>query len=298
MNPRLPLAGLAAAASLLALAACGSTPAAHADAPAPRQAAAGAGSHFTATQQKFATAVQTWLVSHHDLAAANDSQIISSGEQACTQLKGSRNAMPTGGADGQVVVKMAVRYLCPGEYLAPGAAAVTPAEARFVTGLRAALHRQGKTDGETDAQIARAGKAVCRALRSGSTVSSIATASGGAAVRLVARMSEKYLCRDQISRVLLRLSGSGIENSQPFPVSSSAVKVRYSYDCAAQGTGNFIADLETADQGSAGSDDQSIANALSSGGRATTTVYPEDQGALYHLSVDSECSWSVIVSTG
>jgi hypothetical protein len=43
---------------------------------------------------------------------------------------------------------------------------------------------------------------------------------------------------------------------------------------------------------------QSIANALGTGGSQTTTLYPADQGSQYHLSVDSECIWTVTLRTG
>jgi hypothetical protein len=91
------------------------------------------------------------------------------------------------------------------------------------------------------------------------------------------------------------MSGNGIQNSAPFTVTSGTLTVRYSYDCSAfGGSGNFIADIETAGQGLSG-DDQQAANALGSGGSAVTTVYPQDVGSAYHLAVDSECSWSVVV---
>ncbi len=41
-----------------------------------------------------------------------------------------------------------------------------------------------------------------------------------------------------------------------------------------------------------------LADDLGSGGSQTTTVYPEDQGATYHLEVDSECSWSTTLTSG
>jgi hypothetical protein len=101
------------------------------------------------------------------------------------------------------------------------------------------------------------------------------------------------------SSVLLRMSGSGIQNSAPFLVTSGTLTVRYSYDCSSSGgSGNFVADLETGNQSSLSSDDQSIANALGTGGSATTTVYPQDTGSDYHLAVDSECDWSVTVKQG
>jgi hypothetical protein len=77
------------------------------------------------------------------------------------------------------------------------------------------------------------------------------------------------------------------------------VTARYSYDCSAfGGSGNFIADLVSRSQGSGNYDDQSIANELGSSGGQTTTVYPQDQGATYHLEVNSECSWSITLTSG
>lgn len=100
-------------------------------------------------------------------------------------------------------------------------------------------------------------------------------------------------------KILLSLSGSGIENSPPFLVSQSQLTVYYTYDCSGQGgSGNFIADLLSGNQSSLGSDDQSIANALGAGGSATTTIYPTNAGSDYHLAVNSECNWTVVVSTG
>lgn len=103
----------------------------------------------------------------------------------------------------------------------------------------------------------------------------------------------------QSSGVLFTFSGSGIRNSASFTVNSSAVTARYSYDCSAFGSsGNFIADLVSGSPGSGNYDDQSIANELGSGGGQTTTVYPQDQGATYHLEVNSECSWSITLTSG
>jgi Protein of unknown function (DUF2510) len=103
----------------------------------------------------------------------------------------------------------------------------------------------------------------------------------------------------QSSGVLFTFSGSGIRDSAPFVVNSSAVTARYSYDCSgAGGQGNFIADLVSGSPSSGNYDDQSIANQLGSGGSQTTTVYPQDQGSSYHLEVNSECSWSITLTAG
>lgn len=74
--------------------------------------------------------------------------------------------------------------------------------------------------------------------------------------------------------------------------------MRYSFNCASFGeSGNFVADLLYGNQSSLNSDDAQIANALALHGGQTTTVYPQDPGKSYYLSVNSECSWRVKVST-
>jgi hypothetical protein len=97
---------------------------------------------------------------------------------------------------------------------------------------------------------------------------------------------------------ILNLSGSGIQNSAPFLVTSDALTVTYTYNCSSSGgSGNFIADLETGSPASLNFDDQIIANALGTGGTATTTIYPQNPGQDYHLAVDSECDWTVKIKT-
>lgn len=98
------------------------------------------------------------------------------------------------------------------------------------------------------------------------------------------------------SHVLIRFAGSGIKNSAPFDVGSGPLTVTYRFNCAAFGqSGNFQADLLYGNQSSLNSDDQSIANDLAMSGRQTTTVYPQDPGQDYYLSVNSECSWHLKV---
>jgi hypothetical protein len=100
-------------------------------------------------------------------------------------------------------------------------------------------------------------------------------------------------------KVLLSLSGSGIANSPPFLVTAGILTVHYSYSCASFGSsGNFIADMQSGNQASLGSDDQPVANVLSSGGSASTTIYPQNPGSDYHLAVNSECDWNVIIWSG
>ncbi|MGI9008783.1 MAG: hypothetical protein ACR2FU_21780 [Streptosporangiaceae bacterium] len=100
-------------------------------------------------------------------------------------------------------------------------------------------------------------------------------------------------------KVLLTFSGNGVRNSQPFLVNTQSVIAKYHFDCSgAGGSGNFIADMISGKPGSANSDYQSIANALSATGSQTTTLYPTAQGSYYHLQIDSECTWSITLTAG
>jgi hypothetical protein len=115
----------------------------------------------------------------------------------------------------------------------------------------------------------------------------------------VIKAAEKDVCPAYLPKppmVLVSLSGSGIANSQPVTVTSGTLTVRYSYNCSSfGGSGNFIADFQTPDQSSLSSDDQQIANVVGASGSATTTIYPQNVGSRYYLSINSECNWSVKV---
>jgi hypothetical protein len=183
---------------------------------------------------------------------------------------------------------------------------LTARQAKFVSVIRANLAAKGFSNTSTDAQFADVGARVCSARQSGAAqgvLVSQATATPdkfAMSAKKFVRTAEKYLCPQYLPKppvVLLTLSGNGIENSRPVVVTQSTLQVRYSYDCSSFGSsGNFIADFETANQASLDSDDQPIANALGSGGSATTTIYPQDTGSEYHLAVNSECNWSVTIS--
>jgi hypothetical protein len=96
--------------------------------------------------------------------------------------------------------------------------------------------------------------------------------------------------------VLIRFAGSGIKNSAPFNVGSGPLTVTYTFNCSSFGqSGNFQADLLYGNQASLNSDDDQIANDLALHGGQTTTVYPQDAGKAYYLSVNSECSWRIKV---
>jgi hypothetical protein len=183
---------------------------------------------------------------------------------------------------------------------APAAASSSPAAAppvlsasqeNFVTGVQAKYDTS-----ESPGTLAKMGATICSMRADGAAASTISAAVGGnghhATARVITRLAERDLCRQYLPkkpRVLIRFSGSGILNSAPFRVTSSTVTVHYTYDCASFGTsGNFIADMETGNQASLGSDDQSIANALGSGGSQVTTLYPRNVGSIYHIAVNSD----------
>jgi hypothetical protein len=184
---------------------------------------------------------------------------------------------------------------------APQASSAAPAPAlsardqKYVNDVRNALAALNLSTTSTDAAIANVGHGECANLRDGSHHS---PSSNGRASKAIMQVALRDLCPGARPHVLIRFSGSGILNSAPFRVTTSTVKVRFTYNCASQGTGNFIADMETGNQASLGSDDQSIANALGSGGTQHTTLYPTNVGSMYHIEVNSECSWSLVVKSG
>ena len=184
--------------------------------------------------------------------------------------------------------------------------ALAPGDAKFVAAVRAALARSGASQSATDAQIAVVGDDLCKSRQAGASQATVINASSESYSKFsmtpgqLVRTAERDICPAELPTppvVLLSMSGSGIQNSAPFTVNSGTLTVKYSYDCSGfGGSGNFIADIETGDQASLSSDNQTIANALGAGGTATTTVYPQNVGAQYHLAVNSECNWSVTIS--
>ncbi len=187
---------------------------------------------------------------------------------------------------------------------APAAATYSSADQKFFSDVTSAFPSLAIDD----SMMASLGTDTCNARKDGASQDMLYAATSKRKALLgpdggpkLVRLAEKDLCPQYlpvVPKVLFSLSGSGIENSAPFVVNSGTVTVHYTYNCAsAGGTGNFIADLETGDQSSLNSDDQSIANALGAGGSVTTTVYPQDAGAEYHIAVNSECTWSIVVES-
>jgi len=155
------------------------------------------------------------------------------------------------------------------------------------------------------ADILGIGHAICRVRRDGGSETAVISfarkgnirSGSGMSPRRFVRTAERDLCPGELARiprVLLNFSGNGIGNSAPFLVLGN-LTVHYTFDCSSQGTGNFIGDIETGNQASLNSDDQSFANELSGGGSKTTHVYPQEPGHDYHVSINSECDWSVTV---
>jgi hypothetical protein len=181
----------------------------------------------------------------------------------------------------------------------PAAPVYTAAENAY---YKATIAAYAPISGGTEQQIVNAGNQLCKAREDGTSQPSIVSATGpklGKLAKPYVLATEKALCPSQIPvppQVLLNMSGSGIQNSAPFLVSSSQVTVTYSFNCSSfGGSGNFQADLLYGNQSSPNSDDQSIANQLAPSGQATTTVYPQDPGNNYYVSVNSECNWTIEV---
>lgn len=101
----------------------------------------------------------------------------------------------------------------------------------------------------------------------------------------------------QPGQVLLKHSGSGNWNSDPFQVSSDSPQLRVTYTYSGNGSDgspdNFSADIEN------GTDDQLVANDISWSGGKTTNIYPDpslSNSTSYHLSVSATGSWSFTVT--
>jgi nucleoid-associated protein YgaU len=179
------------------------------------------------------------------------------------------------------------------------AKSVAAAQATQLARTPAALTSAQKAAAKVAAAKAAAAQAAQKAAAKVAAAKAAAAQAAQNAAAAKAAAAKAAAAKAYAHRVLAHLSGNGIANSVPFLVTASPVTATYTYDCsAAGGSGNFIADMETPNQSSLSSDDQSIANALGAGGTATTTLYPTDTGQNYHLSVNSECSWSVTLTAG
>jgi hypothetical protein len=180
-------------------------------------------------------------------------------------------------------------------------------QAKFAGVIRASLAAKGLSSSSTDAQFASVGARVCTARQGGATQATLVSTWASAPRRFAMSAkkfvgtAEKYLCPQflpQPAAVILSLRGNGTESSRSVVVTQPTLRVKYSYDCSSfGGPGSFVADFETANQNSLDFDDQPIANALSPGGVETITIYPQKTGREYHLAVNSQCDWSITVST-
>jgi len=180
-------------------------------------------------------------------------------------------------------------------------------QVKFVSVIRASLAAKGRRSSSTDAQFASVGARVCSARQGGAAQATLVSMWASAprrfamSARKFVGTAEKHLCPQYLPRppvVILTLRGNGEESSRSVRVTQPALQVKYRYDCSSfGGPGNFTADFETANQNSLDFDDQSIARALSPGGGDTITIYPQNAGSEYHLAVNSQCDWSITVST-
>jgi hypothetical protein len=162
--------------------------------------------------------------------------------------------------------------------------------------LRAALAAWNETDSETNAQLARTGRAICAARQRG-TPRSLMEPHKGKNLRVIIRLAEGNICPQYLPRVLIRFSGTGSASSRPF-IAPASVTAHYSYNCPASGTGDFIANLKSGSRPQPRSGAQPIAHDLNPRGSKTTTVHPQNVGTAYHLAVHSQCSWRIVLRTG
>jgi hypothetical protein len=218
---------------------------------------------------------------------------------AAAVIVGNRDT--TGTASGQT------RSESPTSRAPSSAGSLAGRQAKFVSVIRASLAAKGLSSSSTDAQFASVGARVCSARQGGAAQATLVSMWASApdkfamSAKKFVGAAEKYLCPQYLPKppvVILALRGSGIESSRSVLVTQPPLQVKYSYDCSSfGGPGNFVVGFETANQNSLDSDHQSIANALSPGGSDTVTIYPKNRGSEYHLAVNSQCEWSITVST-
>ncbi|HUZ24348.1 MAG TPA: hypothetical protein VMV07_11365 [Streptosporangiaceae bacterium] len=90
-------------------------------------------------------------------------------------------------------------------------------------------------------------------------------------------------------KTLARFSGSGIQNTARFTVPGSGDwELKWSYDCSSFGSqGNFQVGEDNGNDFNGAN-----VNELGTGGHGITHVYGD--AGRHYLSVDSECSWSMV----
>ncbi len=96
--------------------------------------------------------------------------------------------------------------------------------------------------------------------------------------------------------ILLKLSGNGINTSKPFSATGDSFTMTYAYDCTSFGyAGNFVVDVYGTNALDPALPDGAVNELGMKGGPTTTTVYLNGQPGPFHIEVNSECSWGVIV---
>ncbi len=95
------------------------------------------------------------------------------------------------------------------------------------------------------------------------------------------------------AKTLLSFKGSGIKSSKPFHASGDSVDVVYTYNCSNFGfDGNFQVYFYGA--GLFGGPDI-VVNELGMSGKSRTTEYLDGASGPFHIEVNSECNWSVVI---
>jgi hypothetical protein len=92
---------------------------------------------------------------------------------------------------------------------------------------------------------------------------------------------------------LLTLSGSGVKDSQPFTASGDKADLAYTFDCTSHGSaGHFTQSLYDRN----GVTLDAVNYTLAESDKDSETIYLSNTAGLYHLSINSDCAWSVTVT--
>jgi hypothetical protein len=92
---------------------------------------------------------------------------------------------------------------------------------------------------------------------------------------------------------LLTLSGSGVRDSQPFTASGDRADVAYTFDCTSYGSAGYFA-LSIYDRN--GVTLEAVNYRLARSGKDSETIYLSNTAGPFHLAINSDCAWSVIVT--
>lgn len=154
------------------------------------------------------------------------------------------------------------------------------AGAAFVVGIAIGVAAGGGS--KTDNSSTASGSTSSATSASASAPTSAAPATSAAAPAAPAAAAKS---------VVLQVSGSGIKSTKQFTVADNW-SLKYTYDCSSFGTqGNF----QVTEQGG-DNDGMPLVNEL--GNKGSDVTYQHSDAGQHSLSVNSECSWTVTVTSG